>query len=102
METVSLLQAGDKILKCSASFGNDIWDAKQFGNVVYAIKTRNGAVYLQLLSNGGDLSVMKVSETQPSLFRDSCRVYSPVHLCSTSLLQLCQTVWWHAVQSDCT
>ena len=76
MERVSLLQAGDKILKCSASFGNDIWDAKQFGNVVYAIKTRNGAVYLQLQSNGGDLSVMKVSETQPSLFHHSCLVYT--------------------------
>lgn len=55
-----LLQPGDKILKCSASFGDDIWDAKQFGNVVYAIKTRNGAVYLQIQSNGGDMAVMKV------------------------------------------
>lgn len=54
------MQPGDKILKCSASFGDDIWDAKQFGNVVYAIKTRNGAVYLQIQSNGGDLDVMKV------------------------------------------
>ena len=71
-----MLQAGDKILKCSASFGNDIWDAKQFGNVVYAIKTRNGAVYLQLQSNGGDMSVMKASERQPSLFHATWLVYS--------------------------
>ena len=55
------LQPGDKILKCSASFGNDIWDAQNYGQVVYAIKTRNGEVYLQLLDNGGDTSVMQVS-----------------------------------------
>ena len=55
------MQPGDKILKVSASFGNDIWDAINYGQVMYAIKTRNGQVYMQLKSNGGDISVMQVS-----------------------------------------
>lgn len=54
------LQPGDKILKVSASFGNDIWDAINYGQVMYAIKTRNGQVYMKLQSNGGDISVMQV------------------------------------------
>lgn len=56
-----VVQPGDKILKVSASFGNDIWDAINYGQVMYAIKTRNGQVYMKLQSNGGDVSVMQVS-----------------------------------------
>ena len=56
-----MLQPGDKILKVSASFGTDIWDAINYGQVMYAIKTRNGQVYMQLQSNGGDISVMQAS-----------------------------------------
>ena len=33
----------------SASFGEDIWDAKNFGQVMYAMKTRNGDVYMELV-----------------------------------------------------
>lgn len=44
------LQEGDKVVKISASFGTDIWEAKNFGQVMYAIKTRNGDVYLELES----------------------------------------------------
>jgi hypothetical protein len=41
------LQAGDKIVRVSASFGTDVWDAKNFGQVMYAIRTRNGDVYME-------------------------------------------------------
>ena len=61
--TCWLLQPGDKILKVSASFGTDIWEAINYGHVMYSIKTRNGQVYLQLRSNGGDTSIMQVSYT---------------------------------------
>ncbi len=40
----------------SASFGTDVWEAKNFGQVMYAIKTRNGQVYMKLKRNFGDLS----------------------------------------------
>lgn len=42
------LQPGDKVVACSASFGDDIWPAEGFGQVMYALKTRNGDVYLKL------------------------------------------------------
>lgn len=61
-DSVFIMQPGDKILKVSASFGNDIWDAINYGQVMYAIKTRNGQVYMKLKSNGGDISVMQVSD----------------------------------------
>ncbi|KAL3132470.1 hypothetical protein ABBQ32_009020 [Trebouxia sp. C0010 RCD-2024] len=64
--TDTMVQPGDKILKVSASFGNDIWDAINYGQVMYAIKTRNGQVYMQLKSNGGDISVMQEAETPAS------------------------------------
>lgn len=51
-------------MKVSASFGNDIWDAINYGQVMYAIKTRNGQVYMKLQSNGGDTSIMQVSQPQ--------------------------------------
>ncbi len=44
----------------SASFGNDVWEAKNFGQVMYAIKTRNGDVYLKLQRNYGDTSFLLV------------------------------------------
>ncbi|DBB14040.1 hypothetical protein WJX82_011515 [Trebouxia sp. C0006] len=58
------VQPGDKIVKVSASFGNDIWDAINYGQVMYAIKTRNGQVYMKLQSNGGDTSVMQDAATE--------------------------------------
>ena len=54
------VQPGDKIVKCSASFGPDIWDARNFGQVMYAIKTRNGDVYLKFLKRNGDMDIFKV------------------------------------------
>lgn len=64
--TDSNIQPGDKILKVSASFGTDIWEAINYGHVMYSIKTRNGQVYLQLRSNGGDTSIMQEAETESS------------------------------------
>lgn len=53
------VQPGDKVVRVSASFGADVWDALNFGQVVYAIKTRNGEVYLQLRRNYGDLTQLE-------------------------------------------
>ena len=44
----SCMQAGDKIVNVSASFGPDVWEAKNYGQVMYAIRTRNGEVYLKV------------------------------------------------------
>ena len=65
-------QVGDKILKVSASFGNDIWEAINYGQVMYAIKTMSGQVYMQLQSNGGDTSAMEVSHI--NLLSAMCRL----------------------------
>mmetsp|Transcript_33746 Transcript_33746/g.80094 ORF Transcript_33746/g.80094 Transcript_33746/m.80094 type:complete len:339 (-) Transcript_33746:164-1180(-) len=53
------MQPGDKIMKISASFGPDVWEAKNYGQVMYAIRTRNGEVYMNIKSNNGDLSVLE-------------------------------------------
>lgn len=50
---------GDRITKCSASFGPDIWEALNFGQVMFAIKTRSGDVYLELEKRGGDMSIFE-------------------------------------------
>ena len=56
------MTVGDRIVRCSASFGEEIWDAENYGQVVYALKTRNGSVYMQLEKRGGDLSVFEEDE----------------------------------------
>jgi hypothetical protein len=38
----------------------DVWDALNYGQVVYAIKTRSGQVYLKLKKNYGDMSALEV------------------------------------------
>jgi len=53
---------GDKVVKVSASFGADVWEALNFGQVIYAIKTRNGEVYLRLKRNFGDMSALEEEE----------------------------------------
>lgn len=60
--TSSEITPGDKVVKVSASFGGDVWDALNFGQVIYAIKTRNGQVYLKLKKNFGDMSQLEVDE----------------------------------------
>ncbi|KAI7844917.1 hypothetical protein COHA_001565 [Chlorella ohadii] len=60
--TDSKIEAGDKVVKVSASFGDDVWEALNFGQVIYAIKTRNGQVYLRLKRNFGDMSALEEEE----------------------------------------
>ena len=40
--------------------GADVWDALNYGQVVYAIKTRSGQVYLKLKKNYGDMTALEV------------------------------------------
>jgi hypothetical protein len=55
-------QPGDKLLYVSASFGPDVWEAKNFGQVMYAVRTRNGGLYFKLLKRNGDLSIFEVRD----------------------------------------
>ncbi len=91
---LAVLQPGDKIVKVSASFGNDIWDAINYGQVMYAIKTRNGQVYMKLQSNGGDTSVMQVSQPQTVCASDRC-------LCSDCLYGSCTATLLHHCHCTC-
>jgi len=56
-------------MKVSASFGNEVWSAESFGQVIYAIKNRNGDIYLQMKKNNGDLSMMEVNSEKNSGFK---------------------------------
>lgn len=49
-------------MQVSASFGSDVWDARNFGQVLYAIKTRNGDVFLKFLNRQGDVSILQVND----------------------------------------
>ena len=60
------IAVGDKVVKISASFGGDVWEALNFGQVVYAVKTRNGQVYLRLRNNYGDMSALEEEELTDS------------------------------------
>ena len=59
-------QVGDRIEAVSASFGTDVWEAKNFGQVMYAIKTRNGEVYIKFRRNYGDTSFLMVPPQLPA------------------------------------
>ena len=48
------------MVNISASFGSDVWEAKNYGQVVYAIKTRAGEVYLRMQRNYGDTTALQV------------------------------------------
>jgi len=56
-------EIGDKILKISASFGNEIWEAESYGQVMYAMKNRSGDIYLQMQKNYGDTSKLTAEKT---------------------------------------
>jgi C-terminal processing protease CtpA/Prc len=58
--TDARIQPGDKIVQISASFGSDVWDAQNFGQIMYAIRTRSGTVYLKIKRNFGDMSGLTV------------------------------------------
>lgn len=38
----------------------DVWEAENYGQTVYAIRTRNGQVYIKLKKNFGDMSALEV------------------------------------------
>lgn len=63
------MQRGDRVLKVSASFGNDVWDAQKYSMVKYAIKNRNGDVYLQLLRRHGDEAPLKPADPSDAGFQ---------------------------------
>lgn len=47
------IQVGDKLLAVSASFGSEVWPAKEYQQTMMAINTRVGQVYMKLESVGG-------------------------------------------------
>lgn len=53
-------QVGDKLVELSASFGDDVWPAGNYGQTMYAIKTRNGQLYFKIKKMYGDLSAFEV------------------------------------------
>ena len=53
----------------SASFGSEIWDADSYGQVVYAIKNRNGDVYFKLRRCNGDYSALEANPDKNSGFK---------------------------------
>lgn len=55
--TDSRVSSGDLLLAVSASFGDEVWPAESYGQTMYAIRTRNGEVYLKIQTRGGDTSV---------------------------------------------
>eukprot|EP00803_Ostreobium_quekettii_P004328 evm.model.scf_823.4 EVM.evm.TU.scf_823.4 scf_823:18991-22323(+) len=55
-ETDERIEVGDKVMQVSASFGDDVWDAKNFGQVMFAIRTRNGGVFIKVKRMFGDVS----------------------------------------------
>jgi|TARA_B100000401_G_scaffold13515_1_gene8494 tetratricopeptide (TPR) repeat protein len=57
-----MFEIGDKIEGVSASFGDEVWPAESFGQVMYAIKNRNGDIYLKMKRMFGDLSAMEVEK----------------------------------------
>lgn len=56
------VEVGDKVVAISASFGSDVWEARNYGQVMYAIKTRAGGVYLKFESKYGDVSALQEEE----------------------------------------
>lgn len=60
------VQPGDKLLRVSQSFGEETWEALNYGQVAYAIRTRNGDVFFELQSRGGDLSIFEKKKAEDS------------------------------------
>ena len=58
-----MFEVGDRIMKVSASFGDEIWGAESYGQVIYAMKNRNGDIYLQMKKMNGDLSALETSKS---------------------------------------
>jgi len=56
------VEIGDRIEAVSASFGDEIWGAESYGQVMYAIKNRNGDIYLKMRAMKGDLKALETNE----------------------------------------
>lgn len=52
-------EVGDKIVKISASFGPEMWAAENYGQVIYAMKTRSGDISMVLERRGGDMTIFE-------------------------------------------
>lgn len=59
---------GDKIVRVSASFGEEVWAAENYGQVMYAVKTRNGNVFFELEERGGDMSCFEFKKKKDAAF----------------------------------
>jgi len=68
----------------SASFGSDVWEAKNYGQVVYAIKTRNGQVYLRLQRKYGDLTALQACINVAWRFFDNHMLHSVLQIAKLS------------------
>eukprot|EP00667_Euglena_gracilis_P018109 EG_transcript_19181 len=64
------ISPGDKVVKCSAPFGTDMWEALNFGQVIFAIKSRVGSVLLELERRGGDLTIFEAKSMSPLYDRE--------------------------------
>eukprot|EP00471_Norrisiella_sphaerica_P004673 CAMPEP_0184487546 /NCGR_PEP_ID=MMETSP0113_2-20130426/10186_1 /TAXON_ID=91329 /ORGANISM="Norrisiella sphaerica, Strain BC52" /LENGTH=265 /DNA_ID=CAMNT_0026869901 /DNA_START=245 /DNA_END=1042 /DNA_ORIENTATION=+ len=53
------VEVGDKMVELSASFGDDVWEAGNFGQIMYAIKTRVGGLYFKFEKRDGDMSFLE-------------------------------------------
>ena len=56
------VQPGDKVLFVSASFGPEVWEALNYGQVMYAMRTRAGEIYLKMEARGGDMTPLEGSK----------------------------------------
>jgi len=54
---------GDKIVEISASFGPEVWKAENYGQVMFAMKTRSGGIFMKLERRGGDMSVFEMERS---------------------------------------
>jgi tetratricopeptide (TPR) repeat protein len=56
------VQVGDKLEAVSANFGDKVWKAENYPQCMMAIKTRIGAVYMKILSRGGNTDVFYMED----------------------------------------
>jgi len=59
---------GDKIVKVSASFGDEVWEAENYGQVMYAVKTRSGGVFFELEKRNGDMDCFEFKAKKDAAF----------------------------------
>lgn len=57
------MEVGDVMTEISASFGDDVWKAQNFGQIMYAIRTRNGGLFFQFEKRDGDMSFLEMDNS---------------------------------------